>query len=112
MNSSLNVTAVITNEVAAVEVTGVSADGLYDRDFQGTGWSKKHPHDQPNEDIAYHLAMARALQDLANQYARQAASLAGFPVEIDLDGIEYKGEPVAIKHYPQVSDNFEEEVSY
>lgn len=85
MNTSLNVTAIVNEEVAAVEVNGVTQDGFYDDDRKGVGWAKKHPTDSPNPEIAYNLAMARALQDLANQYARNAADIAGFPVVVDLD---------------------------
>jgi hypothetical protein len=40
---------------------------------------------------------ARALQQLANQYGQQAADLAGFPVEVDLQLTEGDG---YIEHTP------------
>lgn len=102
MNSTLNVTAILSEEVAAVEITGVGIDGWLDRDRKATGWSKKHPQDVDNPEVAYNLAMARALQDLSNQYARNAANLAGFPVQIDLDAEgPDKGTHAALLHHPE-----------
>ncbi len=109
MNSSLNVMAVVTDEVTAVEIAGVGVDGFLDRDLTATGWSKKHPRDNVNPDIAFNLAMARALQDLANKYARTAADIAGFPVVVDLDGVEGEaGEQAAVVHFPLDNINYAE----
>lgn len=113
MNSSLHIQAIVTDEVTAVEVHGVDLDGLYDRDHSGKGWSKKHPTDPVNPDLAYNLAMARALQDLANQYGRVAANIAGFPVEVALDAENPEtGEAAALAHFPADLFDFAEEVAY
>ena len=117
MNSSLNVTAIINDEVAAVEISGVTIDGFFDNDFKGVGWAKKHPTDNPNRDIAYNLALSRALQDLANQYARHAADIAGFPVVIDLEGFAEgdDGETPVLVHFPVTAVELittDEEVSF
>jgi hypothetical protein len=116
MHSSLNITALVSPEVAAVEVHGVDVRGLYEDDMKGTGWSKRHPEDLPNEELAFNLAMARALQDLANEYARKAADLAGFPVVVDLTGVAGDdGLEAAVVHYPAPIANtntVEEKVAY
>jgi hypothetical protein len=113
MNSSLNVTAIVTEEVTAVEIKGVGIDGFYDPDHTATGWSKKHPTDQADPEIAYNLAMSRALQTLANSYARNAANLAGFPVVVELDALTENGKDVAVLvHTPVEYVDIEEKVSY
>jgi hypothetical protein len=100
MNSSLNVTAIVTDEVTAVEILGVGVDGLVDWDRTSTGWAKKHPRDPVDPEIAYNLAMSRALQSLANLYARNAAEIAGFPVEVDLEATNPDGSHAALIHVP------------
>lgn len=97
MQSSIRVTAVVTDEVTAIELYGTTVDGFQDSDRVSTGWAKKHPRDLPDTEIAFNLAMARALQQLANKYGQQAADLAGFPVEVDLQLTEGDG---YIEHTP------------
>lgn len=97
MQASISVTAVVTDEVTAVELSGTTVDGFPDYDRNATGWAKKHPRDFPDTEIAFNLAMARALQQLANKYGQQAADLAGFPVEVDLQLTEGDG---YIEHTP------------
>lgn len=99
-SSSLNVTAIVNEEVAAVEIHGVTIDGYFNNDLKGVGWAKRHPTDAPNPEISYHLAVSRALQNLAMQYARAAADIAGFPVVVDLGAVDDAGEPAAVIHYP------------
>jgi hypothetical protein len=98
MQSIIRVTAVVTDEVTAVELTGTTVDGFDDTDRTSTGWAKKHPKDLPDEEIAFNLAMARALQQLSKKYGQQAADLAGFPVEVSL-GLE-AGMEVYLQHTP------------
>src|SRR5690606_8923316 len=85
VNSSLQITAIVNEEVAAVEVSGITPEGFYDGNFKGVGWAKRHPTDSPNPERAFYLALSRAFQDLATQYGRVAASTAGFPVVVTLD---------------------------
>ncbi len=116
MNTSLHVNAIISDDVAAVEINGVGLDGFLDRDRTATGWAKRHPNDEVNPEIAYNLAMSRALQQLANEYGRNAAIIAGFPVTIGL-GVEAEEAPgleAAILHYPEAitAGSTPEEVQY
>jgi hypothetical protein len=96
MQSIIRVTAVVTDEVTAVELTGTTVDGFDDTDRTSTGWAKKHPKDEPDEEIAFNLAMSRALQQLSNKYGQQAADLAGFPVDVALD----EAATLVIEHAP------------
>lgn len=114
MNSSLSVTAIITDEVTAVEIKGVGPEGWFDNDRTATGWSKKHPRDDADPEISFNLAMARALQELASKYAQQAADIAGFPIEVELDAAHPEtGTAAALVHFPAADPfDLEEEVVF
>lgn len=60
--------AVVTNDVAAV-VLEVRFNGKM---WIVTGSAKRDPRDRPDRNLALTLATSRALQKLANQFARQA----------------------------------------
>jgi hypothetical protein len=103
--TNLDVHAIVTDEVTAVEITGVGIEGWTDLDLKGAGWSKKHPKDEPDTEIAFRLAMARALESLSMAYARSAADLAGFPVLVKLEGtVDPEGDPAAVLVFPDPTE--------
>lgn len=75
----LGASAVVTDEVATVELTGPNNDGA---PAVSTGWAKKHPMDAPNKEIGFNLAMARALANLSEVYAERAAEQVQGAVEV------------------------------
>lgn len=75
---NLPVTVVVTDDGAAVEIAPAHIphpNGTVDLLVHepSTGFSKRHPKDEPDHLIAFNLAMARALNDLADRYAEAAA---------------------------------------
>lgn len=70
MKTVIEINALVSDESAVAEATVVRGAGMGDTPpiSNGTGWSKKHPHDTPDKVVGYNLAMARVLRDLADQY--------------------------------------------
>lgn len=78
----LPVTVVVTDEVTAVELGSVNTPYTYYDKFTKTGWAKKHPKDTPNASLSLNLALARALANLSDEYARRAAEETDGPVKV------------------------------
>jgi len=61
----LSIEAMATNDAATAVV--------YSGGKSGAGAAKRHPTDKPKPLVGQNLAIARALEDLAKQYHKQAA---------------------------------------
>lgn len=85
----------VTDEVAVAETSGPSygynGSVLAGAVPTGRGWAKKHPNDRPNQVVGFNLAIARALQELADVYASRAAKEVG--ASIVVGGYEYAPPP-------------------
>jgi hypothetical protein len=101
MQTKIEVTAVVTDEVVAIEVNGVDrlgeVAGWSSNAPKATGWAKKHPKDEPNTDISFNLAMARALYQLSLLYAYKVEEVADFELNYahDYDVIVDEEEEIA-----------------
>ena len=67
--------ALVNSEVAAVEVRVIVSG----REYDATGYAKKHPKDEPDERIGLLLAYARALEDLVDELEEEARFLIDNP---------------------------------
>lgn len=74
MKKTFEVTALVTDESTVVEVAGTTLNGA--SPLVAKGYSKKHPKDNPNGNVGYSLAVARALRELAQHYENYAETSA------------------------------------
>lgn len=88
MSKQLKISKVVTDDVAAVEVSFDFNDGR--GAISASGSSKRHPKDNPNSEIGLSLAASRAfaqlserLEDNANGQIVMAQLLSKFSVEDD-----------------------------
>lgn len=71
MIKSFGVNVLLSEDASVAEVTGaVAYNGV--GELRGKGAAKRHPKDNPDEQVGYSLAVARALRDLADKYEQRA----------------------------------------
>jgi hypothetical protein len=87
MNKTIHMTVLTSDETAVVEATAPLLSEQGEGSVKGTGWSKKHPSDSPDQEVGYNLAVARALRDLADTYEAMADEAEANPQKwMDLSG--------------------------
>lgn len=70
MNKTISLTALVSDESAVVEAQTSSYSNI--GTVSATGWSKKHPNDEADNETGYNLAVARALRSLADEFEKRA----------------------------------------
>lgn len=95
------VTVLVTDEATVAETEFVQyPDAEHDlTPYRATGYAKKHPLDAPNAETAYNLAVARALSELSDEYARRAATAVNGTVEVGGYHFTVPTPPKATTHY-------------